>query len=158
MSSCASQECGEKSGMCPFCGNGNACCRKDETDDAPRECQGSLSFTTWHHECVVPIHSTSSELFQKLASVGAEAASQAAKKGMSPEQQVGGACVFVILQELVGFICCFVVGDGFAAFQAIFGYEQNAVGSLLLEPGNFPWSSQDPVVQNGELHASQKMV
>lgn len=102
-------ECGEKSGMCPFCGNGNACCRKDESDSAPRECQGSLSFTTWHHECVVPIHSTSSELFQKLASVGAEAASQAAKKGMSPEQQVGlGSNVFTdgvrtsILQDLVG--------------------------------------------------------
>eukprot|EP00438_Fugacium_kawagutii_P011327 Skav205082 [mRNA] locus=scaffold142:549166:550791:- [translate_table: standard] len=81
---CAEAECGE------IGGNGNACCRKDESADAPRECQGSLSFTTWHHECVVPIHSTSSELFQKRASVGAEAASKAAKKGMSPEQQAEG--------------------------------------------------------------------
>lgn len=81
-------ECGQKSGMCPFCGNGNACCRKDYGEDAPRECKGSLTFTTWHHECVVPIHSTSSQLFQKLAAVGTDASSLAAKKGMSPEEQV----------------------------------------------------------------------
>ena len=81
-------ECGKKSGMCPFCGNGNACCRKDY-EDAPTECQGALTFTTWHHECVVPVHSASTEMLEKLAAVGADAASLAAKKGMSPEDQAG---------------------------------------------------------------------
>lgn len=88
-------ECGQKSGMCPFCGNGNACCRKDYGEYAPRECKGSLTFTTWHHECVVPIHSTSSQLFQKLAAVGADASSLAAKKGMSPEEQVKQAALAI---------------------------------------------------------------
>ena len=80
-------ECDEKSGFCPFCGNGNACCRRDYSADAPQECKGALTFTTWHHECVVPINSTKTELFKKMAAIGADAASLAAKNGMSSEEQ-----------------------------------------------------------------------
>lgn len=88
-------ECDKKSGFCPFCGNGNACCRRDYSADAPQECKGALTFTTWHHECVVPINSTKTELFKKLAAIGADAASLAAKNGMSSEEQVKQAAIAI---------------------------------------------------------------
>ncbi|CAK8996552.1 Lipase [Durusdinium trenchii] len=88
-------ECGQKSGSCPFCGTGNACCRRGYDEDTPTECKGALAFTTWHHECVVPIHSESTELIERLAGAGAEAARLAAEKGMSQEQQVREAAMAI---------------------------------------------------------------
>ncbi|CAJ1354696.1 unnamed protein product [Effrenium voratum] len=47
--------CGKKSGLCAFCGIGNACCRKDELNPT-KECRDIQTFHTWHHECVQPVH------------------------------------------------------------------------------------------------------
>ena len=88
-------ECGKKSGTCPFCGTGNACCRRGYDEDTPNECKGALAFTTWHHECVVPINSKSTELMQKIAAAGAAAAAAAADKGMTPEEQAQQAALAI---------------------------------------------------------------
>lgn len=47
--------CGKQSGLCAFCGVGNACCRKDELNPT-KACQNIKTFSTWHHECVRPVH------------------------------------------------------------------------------------------------------
>eukprot|EP00931_Biecheleriopsis_adriatica_P029353 TRINITY_DN1743_c0_g1_i1.p1 TRINITY_DN1743_c0_g1~~TRINITY_DN1743_c0_g1_i1.p1 ORF type:complete len:2698 (+),score=678.60 TRINITY_DN1743_c0_g1_i1:54-8147(+) len=77
------EPCDKKSGFCSFCGSGNACCRKDHADQ-PLECKGVTSFTTWHHECVIP--STPEQ-------AGKAAAEDAKSAGKSPEEQVTAAAI-----------------------------------------------------------------
>jgi len=45
--------CGGKGGLCSWCGQGHACCRKGWTSD-PKPCKSvpADQFLTWHHECV----------------------------------------------------------------------------------------------------------
>lgn len=44
--------CGDAtSGTCPWCGLGNACCKKGNADD-PNVCGRAIGYTTRHHECV----------------------------------------------------------------------------------------------------------
>lgn len=43
--------CGGKPGYCNWCGEGNACCRKNFQAD-PEECRKAQGFTVAHHECV----------------------------------------------------------------------------------------------------------
>lgn len=42
------------SGSCNWCGQGNACCRKNWGGD-PAICKGVTDFSTYHHECVKPV-------------------------------------------------------------------------------------------------------
>jgi len=45
----------EIGGLCSWCGGGNVCCRKGNTDDPP-ECEGILDWPTEkHHSCVEPV-------------------------------------------------------------------------------------------------------
>lgn len=46
------EACESRSGFCDWCGRGNACCKKDSTDD-PADCVGAMTeFVTEGHECV----------------------------------------------------------------------------------------------------------
>jgi len=45
--------CGSKSGMCEYCGRGNACCRYGATHDPP-ECAGAQFPVLTYHTCVHP--------------------------------------------------------------------------------------------------------
>eukprot|EP00440_Ansanella_granifera_P064374 gb/GFBE01069792.1/.p1 GENE.gb/GFBE01069792.1/~~gb/GFBE01069792.1/.p1 ORF type:complete len:2508 (+),score=606.03 gb/GFBE01069792.1/:1-7524(+) len=74
--------CDRKSGMCSFCGVGNACCRQTGDSDPPIECQHIPTFTTWHHECVVPL---------TPQQAGAAAAEAAKLEGKNAETQVTAA-------------------------------------------------------------------
>eukprot|EP00440_Ansanella_granifera_P068673 gb/GFBE01074492.1/.p1 GENE.gb/GFBE01074492.1/~~gb/GFBE01074492.1/.p1 ORF type:complete len:1232 (+),score=158.31 gb/GFBE01074492.1/:1-3696(+) len=49
--------CGGAAGMCTWCGEGNACCRKGSRND-PSECHGVHAFSASdHYVCVQPAHS-----------------------------------------------------------------------------------------------------
>jgi len=43
--------CQFKAGLCSWCGEGNACCRRGFTQD-PLVCRGAMAFQSDHHECV----------------------------------------------------------------------------------------------------------
>ena len=86
-------ECKQTSGFCDFCGRGNACCRKSYGADSPKECRGNLSFTTWHHECVVPDHSQSGMAYQQVAHAAEAAAVSAAAAGAAAGAQAHQAAV-----------------------------------------------------------------
>lgn len=45
--------CGERGGLCSWCGEGNACCRQGWSADPP-VCKTATGFVTSHHECVKP--------------------------------------------------------------------------------------------------------
>ena len=52
-------------GMCDWCGRGNACCRKQQSDD-PAECRGVTSFSRPDvHVCVRPVQKVSEDHFQQ---------------------------------------------------------------------------------------------
>ncbi|CAJ1328727.1 unnamed protein product [Effrenium voratum] len=74
-------ECGQESGFCSFCGTGNACCRQDLGENAPAECKGPLTFTTWHHECVAPLQSNQQANADAKAAVAAAGAAASAGIG-----------------------------------------------------------------------------
>ncbi|CAE8595152.1 unnamed protein product [Polarella glacialis] len=48
--------CHNQSGLCAYCGQGKACCRKSGDLDPPTECKDIPFYFTWHHECVNPVH------------------------------------------------------------------------------------------------------
>ncbi|CAK9064941.1 unnamed protein product [Durusdinium trenchii] len=92
--------CGKSSGLCAYCGLGNACCRTDELNK-PKVCQ-DVAITTWHHVCVKPVHQPSdvddltkgmeSAVLYTDARAKAEEMAQAAKaEGKSVEEQVTAA-------------------------------------------------------------------
>lgn len=45
--------CDKKSGLCAWCGEGNACCRHDRS--GPEECDNVLHSVYDQHECVIPV-------------------------------------------------------------------------------------------------------
>jgi len=47
--------CGNKGGLCEWCGAGRACCRRD-FEGNPAVCRGA-NYTTWHHQCVIVVPS-----------------------------------------------------------------------------------------------------
>ncbi|CAE7445884.1 Esyt3 [Symbiodinium sp. CCMP2456] len=85
-------ECKQTSGFCEFCGVGNACCREGYAD-SPKECQGNVHFTTWHHECIVPDHSKSNVAHEQIAIAAQAAAKEAAAGGATAEEQVRQAAL-----------------------------------------------------------------
>jgi len=86
-------ECKQRSGFCEFCGVGNACCREGYDADSPKECQGNVHFTTWHHECIVPDHSKSNVAHEQIAIAAQAAAKEAAAGGATAEEQVRQAAL-----------------------------------------------------------------
>jgi len=89
--------CGQQSGLCAFCGIGNACCRKDE-ETPVKACQNIKTFSTWHHECVQPVHLpqdvsavaqavTEAEGYEKANEAGAIAAVAAKATGSDVHDQ-----------------------------------------------------------------------
>eukprot|EP00439_Symbiodinium_sp_Y106_P072232 s1827_g13.t1 len=86
-------ECKQTSGFCEFCGVGNACCREGYDADSPKECQGNVHFTTWHHECIVPDHSKSNVAHEQIAIAAQTAAKEAAAGGATAEEQVRQAAL-----------------------------------------------------------------
>lgn len=58
--------CGNKTGYCAWCGDGNACCRKGDGED-PAECDGVKGFITdgEYHECVEPLNPAEADISAK---------------------------------------------------------------------------------------------
>ena len=77
-------ECKQKSGFCDYCGLGNACCRNGYQAESPKECQGNLKFTTWHHECIVPDRSAAPAAAAAPPPTAAVPPPAAASAGTSP--------------------------------------------------------------------------
>ncbi|CAE8622538.1 unnamed protein product [Polarella glacialis] len=85
------EACNQLSGLCSFCGKGNACCRHNTTGEGsqPKECRDIPTYFTWHSECVIPVHHVTP---QEAASwAGAQAAAAAAAAGGSAKQRVKAA-------------------------------------------------------------------
>lgn len=92
--------CGKASGLCAFCGLGNACCRADEPN-APKACQGVV-VSTWHHSCVKPVDPTSDAddlsrgvesamIYAEARAKGDEMADAAKSAGKGVDDQVAAA-------------------------------------------------------------------
>jgi len=89
------EPCNQKTGLCDYCGRGNACCNRNSANP-PTECKNITSFVTWHHECVTPLHQVDTpaqHAFEDPTAAGATAASQAASTGQSTEEQTAAAAV-----------------------------------------------------------------
>ncbi|CAE8617299.1 unnamed protein product [Polarella glacialis] len=85
------EACNQLSGLCSFCGKGNACCRHNTTGEGsqPKECRDIPTYLTWHHECVIPVHHVTPK--EAAARAGAQAAAAVAAAGGSAAQRVKAA-------------------------------------------------------------------
>jgi len=89
------EPCNQKTGLCDYCGRGNACCNRNSANP-PTECKNITTFVTWHHECVTPVQQVdkpAEEAFEDPTAAGATAASEAASAGKSTEEQTAAAAV-----------------------------------------------------------------
>ncbi|CAE8699816.1 unnamed protein product, partial [Polarella glacialis] len=85
------EACSQLSGLCSFCGKGNACCRHNTTGEGsqPKECRDIPTYLTWHHECVIPLHHVTPQ--EAASRAGAQAAAAVAAAGGSAAQRVKAA-------------------------------------------------------------------
>ncbi|CAE8653098.1 unnamed protein product [Polarella glacialis] len=85
------EACDRLSGLCSFCGKGNACCRHNTTGEAkqPKECQDILTYFTWHNECVTPVHHVTPQ--EAAIWAASQAAAAVAAVGGSAQQRVSAA-------------------------------------------------------------------
>jgi len=104
--------CNKASGLCTYCGQGNACCRRSGDSNPPEECKNVTTFLTWHHECVTPVQQVfthATKAFENELKSGAKAAKDANAEGNSTFEQAEDAAA------VTGSL---VTSEGMTALQA----------------------------------------
>lgn len=104
--------CNKASGLCTYCGQGNACCRRNGDPNPPEECKNVTTFLTWHHECITPMHQVftrATTAFEAELKIGAKAAKAAKMEGDSSFEQAKDAA------KVTGSL---VASEGMTALQA----------------------------------------